>query len=157
MANIKTIIKNIVENNLGSPVTFIMGWEAMLNLKADKVKIFPIGALFIPIKYNLVLAKSGYIGRKSTIFILFANKVIVNGKRTIDNTAEEHDVVIQEMQSLSTKFVQQCEKAVDSNGRRYFKNVENANEEELYNDKDIGVTGIILSIDLTPFNSDSFC
>lgn len=146
MANIKTIIKNIVENDLGSPVpTFRYGWKAFQNLKADKENVFPLVYLHAPISASDSLKSSGLIESEFSLELFFGDKT------KIDYTPEQHDVIIQEMRTLSTKFIQECQKDTAI----HF--VKNCKRSEAINIFDLNLSGIILEITIIPFNADSFC
>lgn len=144
MVNIKSIVQEIsVASN--PDATFRYGWKSFQNLKADKETVFPLHYLDTPIRSTIALKQSGLLERAYPITIFFG------AKSKLDNTPEQHDIIIQLMYAESTKFIQEAQK----NKKLHF--VRDARETEVINIFDLNLSGIILEVLFIPFPNDNFC
>jgi hypothetical protein len=147
--NVKTIIKNYVLGLGSPPPTFIMGTKGYQNLVADKVKVWPVAFLDHPLVNQIRNMQGGRIQRKYNCTIAFLDKI------KFDSTAEQHDVIIEQMRDLATGFIQAVSKEIGKEDKLLTFDL--INEREGINIFNVNLTGVILNFEIIPFESESFC
>ena len=130
-----------------SPTTFPTfkhgekSWQNFISDEITGVRIY----LDEPIRSNDNVRQGGLIEESYPVFLLFADK------SELDWTPEQHEVVISQMRNLANRFINRLTSA---NGVRSFTNV---SKQEVKNVYDAGLSGIILSITITPFSNYTAC
>lgn len=142
--SIKAIVKQIIAA-LPISGSFMFGWKSFQNFKADEESIFPIRYMDSPIVSNDLLKQSGLIESDFPITIFFGNKT------ELDNTPEQHDIIIQQERAAAAKFITACQNHTEIH---FVKNVKRT---EVVNIFDLNLSGVVLEITLTPFEDGGFC
>jgi hypothetical protein len=143
------IIKNIAEalpvtESPNTFATFKHGekeWQNFISDEITGVRIF----LDEPIRSNDNVRQGGLIEESYPLFILFADK------SEVDWTPEQHEVVISQMRTLSNRFINRLN---SDNGVRSFTSV---SKQEVKNVYDTNLSGVIISITITPFSNYTAC
>jgi hypothetical protein len=147
--SIVTTIQDIVEALplvVGGSIypTFIHGEKSYQNLIADEIQNVMV-FLDEPITSNDTLTKGGYIEESYPLSMLFVNKT------ELDFTPDEHRVIIDAMRDLSKRFILRLQ--ANSN----IRTVNSSTRIDITNIFNVNLSGVILRINVVPFNSDAAC
>lgn len=127
--------------------TFIHGEREIQNYLADELAGVTI-SLDEPITSNDFIKKGGYIEEEYPVTIMFTDK------SELDNTPEEHQVIILQMRALSKRFVNRLMSSTYGENVREVKNMTRTDVKNIF---DVNKSGVILRLTIVPFNTDTPC
>lgn len=140
-----SIIRAIVAALVGPP-EFYHGTSQWQNLNADKADLDD-GIVYLdePITSDDDLTQGGYIEEAYPLRLMFLKK------SKLDWTPTQHQVIISEMRTLRRKFLNKLQ---DDAGVRYVSDVVTT---DVMNVLDANLSGVLVEVTVTPFNSESAC
>ncbi len=140
-----SIIRAIVASLTGPPV-FYHGTSKWQNLNADKADLDD-GIVYLdePITSDDDLTQGGYIEEAYPLRLMFLKK------SKIDWPPTQNKVIISEMRTLRRKFLNKLQ---DDAGVRYVSDVVTT---DVMNVLDANLSGVLVEVTVTPFNSESAC
>lgn len=147
--SIVTIIESVVSDLTPKP-TFIHGFKSWANLKADEKK-FPCVILVEPITSDDTFRQGGLVDSNYPLFMMFLDRT------ELADTPEQHRVAIDAMRELRRQFILRLKMKKNSANEHVFKAIENVKTTDTFNELDANASGVFITFNATPLNSDSVC
>lgn len=147
--SIVTIIEQVV-SELNPKPTFIHGFKSWANLKADEKK-FPCVILVEPITSDDTFMQGGLVDSNYPLFMMFLDRT------ELADTPEQHRVAIDAMRELRRQFILRLKLKKNSANEHIFKAIENVKTTDTFNELDANASGVFITFNATPLNSDSVC
>lgn len=152
---INDIIKDIVatisvpDSSPSVAPNFCEGWKGWQNLSLDEVQNDSV-ILDWPITSSSVYRKSGLLENSYKLTIGFM------GISGLDWSPDEHKVVIERCRLLMQDFINALS-TYEVDGDRPIREFEVTGDNEIINLFNVNLSGVALSISITPFNTRSRC
>ena len=147
--SIVTIIESVV-NDIPSKPTFIHGQKGFQNLTSDE-KAFPAVYLDEPITSDDTSHQGGLYEENYPLKMMFLDRT------ELRQSPEQLRPTIDAMRTLRRQFINRLKIKKNANGEHIFKNISNIKTIDAYNIFDVNLSGVIVTFNALPLNSQSVC
>lgn len=149
MSSIITIIESVV-NDIPSKPNFIHGQKGWQNVESDE-SAFPAVYLDEPITSDDTFHQGGLVEETYPLQMMFLDKT------ELRQTPEQLRPTVDAMRELRRQFVLRLKAKKNANGEHIFKEITNVRTIDVYNVFDVNISGVIITFNAKPLNSDSVC
>lgn len=151
MSSIITIIESIVDDIPSKP-NFIHGQKGWQNVESDE-SAFPAIYLEEPLTSDDTFHQGGLVEESYPLQMMFLDKT------ELDQTPEQLRPIVDAMRALRRQFIIRLKTKKNTNGENIVRPelVTNIRTIDVYNVFDVNISGVIVTFNVTPLNSDSVC